>query len=80
MFLSPCELIPAEMFNTASVHAIGILDATGLVPCRGPFVGIFWPSQLELEVNPSCGQNRMGHESHFETKNKPTDLDMLGIF
>lgn len=35
--LAPCHLISAtaEMFNTASVHAIGILDARSLVPPFG---------------------------------------------
>lgn len=52
MFLEPLapHLIPAtaEMFNTASVHAIGILDARSLVPLLlprfAPWVGICWPS------------------------------------
>jgi hypothetical protein len=52
--LAPCHLISAtaEMFNTASVHAIGILDARSLVPLLvrrfAPSVGICWPSKLEL--------------------------------
>ena len=51
MFLKPLapHLIPAtEMFNTASVHAIGILDARSLVPLLlrrfALSVGICWPS------------------------------------